>query len=288
MLVLARLVIAIPTIVHPERFRVIDSNQYVDLAETFLKTGEYHGTVYPFPEINLIRPPVYPLFLALNIFLFSDAKWASLVQVLLTLLNAYVIYRIGLDLGQRKTGVAAVLIYLLNISGSFEALQIMTETLTSTWILLAFWGLVRHRVVQKRRWFVFSGAMIGMGALTRPILFPLLLIWCVLLLIFEISWKPSFKLSKSAGENVLIFLLSGMLFILPWQVRNYRVHGQFTLSDVSRVTVENYMLANVVAEVNGISRNDAVALIDAQPDPSAYRRLPPLPSSVTNASASGP
>ena len=270
-LVFIRMAIAIPAINYPERFRVIDSDQYVDLATTLLRTGEYHGTLYPFPEIDLIRPPVYPMFLAFNIFLFSDVKWASLVQLLLTLLNAAVIYRIGLDLGQRKVGIAAALIYLLNISGAFEALSIMTETLTSTWILLAFWGLVQFRVGRKRRWLVVSGVMVGFGALTRPIVFPLLLIWGVLLLIFEITWKPFFRLSKSSVKNILIFLLSGMFLILPWQVRNYRVHSQFTLSDVSRVTVENYMLANVVAEVNGISRNDAVALIDAQPDPSAYR-----------------
>jgi len=271
LLVLVRLAMAFPAFDHPERFRVVDSDQYVDLASTLLKTGEYHGTLYPYPEINLIRPPVYPLFLALNIFLFSDVRWASLVQVLLTFLNAFVIYRIGSDLDQRKAGVAAVLLYLLSVNGAFEALQIMTETLTSTWVLLAFWGLVRHQVTHQRRWFVFSGAMMGMGALARPILFPLLLGWSALLLLLEINWKPRVKLSKTAAGNALLFAMSGMVFILPWQVRNYRVHGQFTLSDVSRVTIENYMMANVVAEVNGISRNEAVALIDAQPDPASYR-----------------
>src|SRR5664280_543075 len=102
LLAVVHLALVIPTILHPERFRVIDSDGYIELSSNLLKTGRYTGIL--FPGSDMYRPPVYPLFLALATVVFSDVRWASFLQILLTFVNCALLYRIALDLKSKTAG----------------------------------------------------------------------------------------------------------------------------------------------------------------------------------------
>lgn len=268
LLALVHLLMVLPAIDHPERFRIVDSDQYIDLASNLLKTGHYQGQV--FAGIDLVRTPGYPLFLALGMLIFSDLRWVSLLQVLLVLVNCFILLSITLALGYKKAGYAAVIIYLLSINVAFEALNILTETFTSFWLILSLWMLVRFWSIKKSRWLFLSGLCQGIGALIRPIIFPLFIIWGLILVIFWVWRVNKPALCKQHLRNLTVFLAGGLLLILLWSARNYAVHHEFTLSNVAGITLRNYIVAIPVAEVNQVSLDQAKGLISSSPDRNAY------------------
>jgi 4-amino-4-deoxy-L-arabinose transferase-like glycosyltransferase len=268
LLIVAHLALVIPAISHPERFRVTDSDQYVELAGNFLKTGHYIGVL--FSGSDMYRPPVYPLFLAFAMLVFSDVRWASLLQILLTFVNCGLLYRIGLDLKCKPAGYAAVVIYLLSINMAFESLNIMAETLTSFWLLLAVWTVLRFWLSEKKRWLLLSGTALGLGALTRPILYPLFFIWILFLAIAWTWQQRKLVFQKETLQKLAVFAAGGLLLTLVWQVRNYSLYRDFSISDIGSGTFQNWIVAGSLANVNQISRNDAAALIAAAPDPNAF------------------
>ena len=268
LLAAAHLALVFPALSHPERFRVTDSDEYVELATNLLKSGQYTATIHG--GVDLTRPPVYPLFLALITVIFSDVRWASLLQILLTFVNCLLLYRLGLDLKSRPVGYAAVLIYLLSLNAAFEALNIMSETLTSFWLLLALWAVLSFWVTEKKRWLLLSGTALGLGALTRPILYPLFFMWIVFLAAAW-SWRrkrPVFN--RELVSRLAVFAAGGLLITLLWQVRNAAVNHDFSISDIGSSTFRNWIVANSVANVEHISRNEAVTLIASAPNPNAF------------------
>jgi 4-amino-4-deoxy-L-arabinose transferase-like glycosyltransferase len=268
LLAVVHLALVIPTILHPERFRVIDSDGYIELSSNLLKTGRYTGIL--FPGSDMYRPPVYPLFLALATVVFSDVRWASFLQILLTFVNCALLYRIALDLKSKTAGYAAIVIYLLSLNVAFEALNIMTETLTSFWLLLGLWALLRFWLTDRKRWLLLSGTALGLGALTRPILYPLFFIWIGFL---AVSWTWRQKKNVFQKETLLkltAFVAGGLVLTFLWSARNAVVNHDFSISNVGGMTLRSYIIAGSVGNFNHISRNDAVALIAATPDPNAF------------------
>jgi 4-amino-4-deoxy-L-arabinose transferase-like glycosyltransferase len=268
LLALVHLALVAPAIAHPERFLNTDSDQYIDLATNLARHGSFTSQVYP--EIDLFRTPAYPAFLAIVQLVFGDVRWASLVQVLVVLLNCVILYRIGADLKWRSVGVAAVLLYLLSLNTAFEALNILTETFTSFWLLLALWALVRFWLDERAAWLVLSGLSLGVATLARPIVEPLFFIWCLFLFLLW-GWRQrKFTVRWKDLRNLLIFGLSGLVLILGWQVRNLAVHHRFTLATVGQITLQNYIVAMPMAEVDHISLDQARNLIAASPNPDTY------------------
>jgi 4-amino-4-deoxy-L-arabinose transferase-like glycosyltransferase len=267
LLALVHLAVVVPAIQHPERFRVVDSDQYVDLATNLLH-GHYSGSLYP--RDDLIRPPVYPLFLALVILIFSDPKWVSLVHVLIVLVNCLILYRIGLDLKHRNVGLAAIVIYLLSINVLFDSLNVMTETLASLLLMLAIWLLLKFWLTQKSQWLVLSGLCMGAGALNRPIVYPLFIVWGFLLLLIWTWERKKLVFKKQYFLNVLVFLSAGLFIVVGWQVRNFVVYQRFTLSSVGEMTVKDYMIGRSVAYVYQIPLDDARQMIQSAPDQNAF------------------
>jgi len=262
------LALVIPAIRHPERFRVSDSDQYVELATNLLKTGQYSGILYPGDDLS--RPPVYPLFLALATVVFLDVRWASLLQILLTFVNCLLLYRIGMDLRSKPAGAAAVVIYLLGLNMAFESLNIMSETLTSFWLLLAVWTVLRFWLTRKERWLLLSGTALGLGALTRPILYPLFFIWILFLTVAWTWHQRKTVFQKETLRKLVVFAVGGLLITLLWQARNYIVNHDFSISNIGYHTLQDWIVASSIANVNSISRKDAVALIAGAPNPKLF------------------
>ena len=186
------------------------------------------------------------------------------------LVNSYLLYRIGIDLGSRKVGVVAILLYMLSLNAAFGALAIMTETITSLWLTVALWAALRYFTTKKSHWLVWAGLSLGMGSLTRPILLPLIIIWVIILLVMVlVEKKKSIRIGKPI-RDVAVFAISGLLLVVAWQTRNYFVNGQFALSNVGETTIVNYIFAESVAGIEHVSRDTAADLILMSPDPVAY------------------
>jgi hypothetical protein len=122
----------------------------------------------------------------------------------------------------------------------------------------------------RRRWLLLSGTALVLGALTRPILYPLFFGWIVFLAIAWTWRQKKTVFRKEILAKLATFAAGGLLLTLAWQVRNAAVNHDFSISDIGSATFKNWIVAGSIANVNHISRNDAVALIAAAPDPTAY------------------
>ncbi|RPI34140.1 MAG: hypothetical protein EHM70_03830 [Chloroflexota bacterium] len=265
-LVAAHLALVLPVFDHPIEFQPRDSRDYLDLARTFLETGRYQGSEYP--GVDLVRPPGYPSFIVIVLGLSgNDPRWISLFQVVVSFMTALLLYRIGTGLGSPKAGMLAVLVYLINPNATFWSLVWLSETLAAFWIVLAVWGLVMFWTKERRRWLLLSGAAFGMSALTRPIFLPVGVgAGLLLTVLWRIGRKPWIEGLKLAA----VFILGLGVVILPWQTRNLAVHGRFTLSVVDESTFQNWMVAKILASVEGITRDQAVEQIASSPQPMRY------------------
>ena len=267
-LALLHLALLIPAFRNISHFKLQDSYQYLQLAQNILHQGKYTGQAAS--DLDLVRPPVYPVFLAAGLLLGQDGQWIPLLQTLILFATAYILYRIGNDLGNETIGKIASILYLFNPNAAFWATTILTETLAAFWLGMSFWMLVRFGKTYKYSYLAASGMLLGLAALTRPIVYPLIFILAIILFLFW-WFQHKEKISRVLViKRVVVFLSAGLILVFPWQVRNLVVHNDFTLSTVDNSTFQDWMVGKSIAEMKNITREQAVAEIAASPDPLRY------------------
>ena len=144
-LVVVHIWLVLPAIQSPLRFQVRDSYEYLDLARTLLSNGHYAGTIYP--DIDLLRAPGYPLFILVGIVAgASSTNLVAPMQVLIMFLTAWILYRICAELGHRQVGLVAVIFLLLNPNATFWSMVMLSETLSSFWLVI--WHLVLYPLLE--------------------------------------------------------------------------------------------------------------------------------------------
>ena len=261
---LARLFFTVPIFRNPQRAEVAHLNTYLELARSLLERGSYEG--YSRDNIDLKRTPTYPVFIALVQALFGDnLGFLALSQLLLTICTCRLIYMTTQMITNETIAIAAAWIYALNPNSLFWALTALTETVFAFFLTLSIFFLVKFAQSMGMRWVILSAITLGIAILTRPMAVWLIPIWVGFVVIF--SWHKSWK---NRIRDAILVLGALWLIILPWQYRNYVVNGQFTLSNVARATVQNWMIARGLAQAKGITRQEAVAEIDASDDSTRY------------------
>jgi 4-amino-4-deoxy-L-arabinose transferase-like glycosyltransferase len=255
------LLLLIPSQQRFEKFIEIDSLEYYYLAVGTLKTGSYQSA--EIADNDLVRPPGYPLFIMLSLLL-GSLRLLPVLQTVLLLIGAALLYLTGMEVGSKRVGIAAVVLFLLNPNAAFWSLSLMTETLAGFLLVLSIWSAARSWRTQNSAWLFLSGVILSAAALTRPIIFPLAFLMALLLALFELRRT---RLLRTSLLKLAMISAGILLLVLPWQLRNLAVHGQFTISKVNESTFQNWMVAKTLAQVEGINRNDAATRIAQSPDP---------------------
>jgi 4-amino-4-deoxy-L-arabinose transferase-like glycosyltransferase len=265
-LTMVHIVLLIPAVMHPERFQTRDSLDYLDLARTFLSTGKYAGTVYP--GVDLMRPPVYPIFIMFSLLIGQGQDGAIVVfQGLIYFATAWLVYGISARMGYKLAGMTAAVLFLLNPNATFWSAVQMTELLAGFFVALSLWCCVNYLQSNKRTWILPAGLALSAGALTRPILFPMSILLGVVFCLVE--WRRTHRLTQALSVSALL-ILAILALVLPWQVRNLVIHGRFTLSEVGESTFQNWYVAQTLASAEGISRDEASARIAMADSPMRY------------------
>ncbi len=253
--VILRLLIVRFVILEPWRGILVDSEQYLDLARNLLRDGSYESMSNP--SLDLFRTPGYPAFLALILGITGDSLRAVvIIQFFLVVITAYLLYEIGRSIGKKKVGVLAGSMLLLSPNALFWSITIMTETLFSAGLILAFLWMAKSLNGTFPIW--PTGLLLGFLTLIRPIGIFMILIWVVCFAIFNLKRLGALgSLQKAA-----VFFLASILVLIPWYIRNAEKHGMLTLSNVNRVTLYSYHLSLTLVEEKDISWDEAKAEID--------------------------
>ncbi len=174
---------------------------------------------------TLMRPPGYPLFLALIFYFFPNSLIAvKIVNLILGLLTAWIVA----DLARRFTDhnmavILASLLFLLHPATIFAQSRGGVESLFTFCTVGFVLAMCRGFEQKKLSHYVSAGVFLGMLTLVKStgILFPIFLLGCLVVTrkwnVIVTFWMPRVVLM---GSMMLILLL-------PWVVRNYSLSNQF-------------------------------------------------------------
>ncbi|MCS6888496.1 MAG: hypothetical protein NZQ09_09835 [Chloroflexus sp.] len=218
-----------------------DEAEYLAQALTLLQERRY-------VELRLMRPPLYPLFLAAAILAVDSlVQNLRLVQAVISALTVPLIALLARTLAQRSgpqmppsfarwAGWLAGLLTALNYTLAANATELLTETLFLAGLSLVLWLIL---MPEPSRWRALS-AGIGLGALclVRSVALPLLPLamgWWFINALVAGQWRQG-------ATRAAMLLLGCALVVGPWTVRNTLTYGGVILIDTTGA--ENLWLDN--------------------------------------------
>jgi len=203
---------------------IVDEQHYHTLARNLLNG---HGFAWAPGELTSIRPPLYPFFITL-VWMASGTESLQLVraaQILLSLINVFLVYRLGDLLWGRRIALVAAAGFCFYPSFIAFDLLLLTEVLFTLLLTLMALGYVVLIKTERSAVAWATGCALGLAALTRSVLWPLPVVLCPLTF-FAVRGTPWRRLCI-----VFCLFLGYALVITPWAVRNTRLQGVTAVID---------------------------------------------------------
>lgn len=204
---------------------IVDEQSYNQLAIGLVEHSQYedeHG------QLTSLRPPLYPTFVAAIYSVLGVGNYAAVraVQFVLSLVTVVIIYRIGCLAWSQRVGrwAAAALCFYPSLLGYNNLL--LSEVLYTFLVVALIWSAAASLQRNSLMLLAVLGVVLGLGALTRSILWlfaPLLGLY--LLVVWKGPWP---KRVLAAAVPMLMF----SAVIAPWTVRNTNLQNTFTTIDV--------------------------------------------------------
>jgi 4-amino-4-deoxy-L-arabinose transferase-like glycosyltransferase len=203
---------------------IVDEQHYHTLALNLLHG---HGLAWEPGVLTSIRPPLYPFFLRLVWTLSgTESLWVvRMAQILLNLLNVFLVYRLGLLLCNRRMALIAAAGFCFYPSFVGFNIFLLTEILFTLFLTLVALGYVVLLKTGRLAAAGGTGIVLGLAALTRSILWPFPLVLCPLAF-FSVRGSPWVR-----WQVVLCLFFGYALVVTPWALRNTRLQGVFTVID---------------------------------------------------------
>ena len=215
--------------------RIEDEQDYHTIATNLVTRGEY-ALVEGTP--TSLRPPLYPALLAgaYRVFGVGNFVMARLLQSAFSLVLVVLTYRLATTLYNRRVAswAAGFVAFYPSLLG-FDNL-ILTEVLFTTLLVAACDALVRARRQRSLALVGLSGLLLGLGALTRSVLWPTIVpfgLWMLL------GW------GGRAGPRLLAtgaLVVAFVLTLAPWSIRNTKLEESFQTVDT--MGGRNFMMGN--------------------------------------------
>ena len=225
-------------------------SQYYEQAKNFLLTGGLFQARSYGPGLKMIfyalRPPLYPLFVALvgGLTHFSSLSFIA-AEALISTLNVFVVYFLTRKVAGPLAAIFAAALYAFYPYSFFHDTQLQESVLYHFFSLVSAAALLLSLESLKKPFFFLAGIFLGLAALVRAShvwhsVFLAVLTLLLLLTKLKIkgrsrSFGPTDR--RAAGNvaclSVLLtsFLVLGWIMsVSPWLVRNKRVTGQFAMT----------------------------------------------------------
>lgn len=206
-----------------------DTKGYVDLAKNIVYQHEFRSDYigsYIFPA-DLLRPPGYPIFLALiNFWKTPNHLHIAIVQSLIgALITVFLVIFIGKIFSNFKMGMIAGLLYAFDYLVIIHTPIVITDTLLTLFLGIAIYSFFFYlNKTSSLKYFSFAIILLCISAHIKPVVqFPLFICIFFSLMIF----------GKDYLKRISIIVLSISIILLPWMYRNYNKYELFTMSPIS-------------------------------------------------------
>ncbi len=211
----------------------VDSMAYVERAAFLTTTGTFCNPLAPaLPYYGL----GYPLFLAtINYFFGTSFVWIVLAQLLLTLLNFFIICHIATMLFGTNTRYIAFILATTSFGYLIFAQFILTELLLATLLTASFYFLLQPQRLSSA---CYAGLLLGLSVLVKPVALyftiPLVVFWGALF------WR-----------HALVFVLCFWLILGGLLLHNYYVFGAPRLGSLASINLCYWFYPYLLAHEKG-------------------------------------
>ena len=170
------------------------------------------------------RAPGFPLFLA-GVYRAVGQAYPPVYATLCLLgaLSCVLTYVLARELVSENEARLAALLGALYVPHMHFATTFLSENLFVPCLALGLWLFIRHVKTGSTPALVAAGLVLGWAALTRP--FALLL----LPILLGVLLGAALRQRRFRAAEGLAFAVAFLAVLLPWTVRNYRVHGRLVL-----------------------------------------------------------
>jgi len=197
------------------QYMTFDSQSYLTLAKNLVEHHVFAFEAQPPFSAHVWRTPGYPLFLALvHLLGMKSLYWVIFFQELIFGLFIYIFYRYGKPLFGTKIAKIGLIYLLIEPDGLAFPKLIMTETLFMPFLLGGILAIGYYIKFKHWRYLIFSGLLMGIGALIRPAILYLPIVIAVVLLVCG-------SFASKRWLHVGAFFLAFVLAVSPWLIRNY-------------------------------------------------------------------
>lgn len=206
----------------------------------------YHSYVYP----------VYPFLTALSHLITGRNYFVlEVFQIILSVLTCYFVYLIGKLIFSRKVGLLSSFLVALHPGLIVYSTKLHELTLVVFLITIIFWLMISLDYAKAYNNIIIS-ILIGAGILTRPTFIFFLPAY------FLYVWLNS-KRFKCALKTILAVALFSILIILPWTIRNYRIHKRWLF--ITTNSAEHFWRGNNPAASGSALTEDGCSIIEKSP-----------------------
>jgi 4-amino-4-deoxy-L-arabinose transferase-like glycosyltransferase len=202
-----------------------DAPGYHTLASNLLEKNKFSKSdQWPY-EPELIRPPLYPLFLSSVYFIFGYKPYiAILIQIIAGSIYCVVLYKIGKLFLKEKFALLAGLLISFEYSNIVLCNMLLADTLFSFIFIFHIYFLLIFFQKDNHKAFFGSGLYLGLSTLCKPVS-----VYFIVFLSAVFGMFSKHNIKYRLFHYVAFFMLFSFV-ISPWIIRNYIVAGEFLLS----------------------------------------------------------
>jgi 4-amino-4-deoxy-L-arabinose transferase-like glycosyltransferase len=222
----------------------IDSKAYIEkatiLSERNSLAPEAHQGQLPYYTLG------YPIIIGIIFKIFSSQiGWLILIQILLTLLSAFLIFVTARRLFNETVGTIAFALTCINVGFLTFSQFVLTESFLALFLILFFERFTAYLYNNKLQYLCSAGLFLGLSVIIKPaaLYYPILL----LPLIYYIT--PIDKKFRYATFFLAFFIVP----ILSYMLHNKVVFDQFKISNLDSVNIYFWFYPNVLAQEHGTS-----------------------------------
>ncbi len=201
-----------------------DSRSYHEFAIRILENKDIPKNI----GHDTYRTPVFPLVIFLLYFIFGIKPYFVIIlNFILNIISIYYVYLLTNELFNKKLiSLLSSFLYafepnLIKLNSEFG-----TEILHATLLIFSIYYLVKGFNNRKYSFFVISGFLFGLTALTRPISLYFYIICIIAILLYK-----DLLITKRI-KFALVFVLVYFITLVPWMLRNYVEYGYFSTNAV--------------------------------------------------------
>ena len=233
-----------------------DSPGYMYMAQNLAE----HGALFP----TNFRTPGYLFFLALIYLIFHSFVPAIFFGALISAFAAPLVYLIAKEIFEERVAFVAGILTAVEPMGLFLGISILTEGVFTPVLLLSVYFFIKYLKTGSASHLYYSGALLALSTLIRPIMF---YFWPIaILFVLRKEYANGWRL---ACKKALIFVVVFFLILSPWLIRNKIVVNSWQITNLQGYIfyIDHYgAVLRYLGEAGPLSDVQAKALALVPPD----------------------